>query len=490
MRPFVLLVCLALACVPASAPDAVPTPVPLPQLFPTPVPGFTLHVSRDALNFAAETPLRVFYVLWPDASFSGDVTVSIENLPPGVSVTEVPTDEWKGAFDLSAAPGVSLPEFHVARVRAVAGSVSKTADLAMISRPTTGRLDPTFGEGGVVTLLRGVTDVDEQPDGKLLVTGSEWVGRYQSAICRLDVDGSIDSSFGEDGCTTPFPDMPWSLKRAIVTPDGIITAGTGGDGLVVARFTQSGILDATFGDDGWITFALPYPAAPNALLVGEESLLIAGYSPSSGFVSRLHLDGTLDHSFGDHGAVRFEFYEVRDIAELEDGRIIVVNGGGVHALLPDGKVDSTFGAGGTIGDGAQAVEVSRDTIFVAGYFSCAVARLSLAGEMLSYHDGNDLDGDWEDDGYLYPDTKDIGVATDGSIVFAATLSGEELAACRRTSRFHMDSGFAPNGFMTTSISGVAVGVTPLADGKSIVYGTSRTDDDTDPVVGYVLRIDG
>ncbi|MGI8604527.1 MAG: delta-60 repeat domain-containing protein [Verrucomicrobiales bacterium] len=69
-----------------------------------------------------------------------------------------------------------------------------------------GSLDTTFGdEGKVLTAMRrtddGATGVKIQPDGKLVVCGySEIEGLISSfAVVRYHSDGSLDSSFSEDG---------------------------------------------------------------------------------------------------------------------------------------------------------------------------------------------------------------------------------------------------------------------------------------------------
>ena len=71
-----------------------------------------------------------------------------------------------------------------------------------------GTLDATFGSGGTTLVDLGTTSyatgLVQQPDGKLVVAG-------QSALCdqgsmmfaRLETDGSLDTTFGTGGMTTP-----------------------------------------------------------------------------------------------------------------------------------------------------------------------------------------------------------------------------------------------------------------------------------------------
>lgn len=96
-----------------------------------------------------------------------------------------------------------------------------------------GTLDLTFGSDGVVT-----TAVDPnynmaettivQADGKILVAGSAGTpSTYQMAVARYNEDGSLDTSFGDDG-TLRFP--VGSVKSFVMDmaqqPDGkILLAG-------------------------------------------------------------------------------------------------------------------------------------------------------------------------------------------------------------------------------------------------------------------------
>ncbi|HWC49531.1 MAG TPA: delta-60 repeat domain-containing protein [Solirubrobacterales bacterium] len=78
-----------------------------------------------------------------------------------------------------------------------------------------GRLDPTFGDGGLLRLRRpdgdilkaSVEQVVPLPDGKALVTGPlKEFAKFAFFVARLNGDGSYDRSFGDGGLVTPhFP---------------------------------------------------------------------------------------------------------------------------------------------------------------------------------------------------------------------------------------------------------------------------------------------
>src|SRR5262249_12135399 len=75
---------------------------------------------------------------------------------------------------------------------------------------TAGALDPTFGDGGLVTTdFRSITRdnpadlVVVQPDGKIVVAGSFFPNDFSAtpefALVRYNADGTLDSTFGTEG---------------------------------------------------------------------------------------------------------------------------------------------------------------------------------------------------------------------------------------------------------------------------------------------------
>jgi uncharacterized delta-60 repeat protein len=68
-----------------------------------------------------------------------------------------------------------------------------------------GKLDPSFGERGVVTRRSGrfsFSAVLARPDGKVVLAGSSLPaggGRQQAAVMRLQPNGSPDQTFGASG---------------------------------------------------------------------------------------------------------------------------------------------------------------------------------------------------------------------------------------------------------------------------------------------------
>ena len=150
-----------------------------------------------------------------------------------------------------------------------------------------------------------------------------------------------------------------------------------------------GFLDRTFGDGfGYVRFADATSAATDtgsAIAVQADGKILVG--GASGIepgvvVLRYNLNGTLDDSFGTHGAFRWKRDNERSGAQkiipLADGRIFVFGFAAsaewlwMARLNADGTLDGTFGAGGVaivrsegyVADGRRALVDDRGGIVV------------------------------------------------------------------------------------------------------------------------------
>jgi uncharacterized delta-60 repeat protein len=135
---------------------------------------------------------------------------------------------------------------------------------------TAGRLDRTFSTDGKVS-----TDFSSredrayglaiQGDGKIVIVGGSKPARGPNdldfALARYNVDGSLDSSFGDAGRIIHDlePANARDEQRAhgvVIQTDGkIVAAGHwfSGDGFTLVRYGSDGSLDTTFGGDGVAT---------------------------------------------------------------------------------------------------------------------------------------------------------------------------------------------------------------------------------------------
>jgi uncharacterized delta-60 repeat protein len=162
----------------------------------------------------------------------------------------------------SAVQNIALrPDGRIVAVGYAGGRIGEATDVAVVQYRKTGRLDTTFGTGGVVlTDLTGAlgsdigNDVAVRPDGQLLVAG--WSMRrdsyaspsdYRFLLARYTGTGGLDPTFGSGGVVLADVNAASSDDHAnalAVRPDGRVvvggytyTTGTGAD-FTVACYQQ------------------------------------------------------------------------------------------------------------------------------------------------------------------------------------------------------------------------------------------------------------
>jgi len=205
-----------------------------------------------------------------------------------------------------------------------------------------GSLDTTFDGDGKAT-VSGIavgtpSDMALQSDGKIvgLVEGNG------ATFLRLNANGSLDTTFDGDGKV----EMSNSIFRLGITvavqPDGkILGAGTysnsgaGTSPIAVARLNLNGSLDTTFAGDGVandpIFSAIPRDIAlqTNGKIVVAGTQIGGGIFGNDVLVLRFNPNGTPDTTFGGDGRVQSnEDLTFQDADDLGNG----------VALAPDGKI--------------------------------------------------------------------------------------------------------------------------------------------------------
>jgi len=187
-------------------------------------------------------------------------------------------------------------------------------NFALVKYNTNGIRDAGFGTGGVVTLDYSGNDTSQESVAAVLVQFSSQIlavgttqpanGKSSILLARYNWNGNLDTNFGVGGMVkASFGDFGIRVTSAALQNDGMIlvvgcfekTKGTtltspGVYELFVARFTQSGLIDPTFGTGGFVTTsvkgfesAVPFAAAVNSSFSGTnvDALLVAGGAGSS-----------------------------------------------------------------------------------------------------------------------------------------------------------------------------------------------------------------
>lgn len=180
--------------------------------------------------------------------------------------------------------------------------------------------------------------------GRILTTGYFNQPGIQYAVMRHTPTGSLDNSFDGDGIMTGYkPDSPASFYTAAVQPDGKIVAVGGAyakawwaeyheEEIAVVRFNVNGTIDSSFDEDGRLVVDFGTGAGiAKAITIQADGKILIGGTVHNGrnqdfAVVRLNMDGTLDETFGAGGKLLIDFSDSDDqlagIAVMPDGRIV------------------------------------------------------------------------------------------------------------------------------------------------------------------------
>ena len=353
-----------------------------------------------------------------------------------------------------------------------ATSTAATLQLAADTKPTA-IVDPTFNPT-IVLSNSSITAAVEQADGKIIIGGANFfatAGVSPFNLARLNVDGSLDSSFnigtGLSGGA--------SVTNLVAQPDGrVLVSGSfqSVNGIArtnLARLNADGSLDAAFTA---ASSAVTQPAAKMALLSDGKIIVLNGTQ-----LFRLNPDGSSDAAFT--GATNG--FATSIFTPLTNGQILAGSSRRIIRLNTNGAIDSTFTAVSDflIFNSFRDLQLAPDgNVFLAegvlanfGYTSMALRRYRVDGGFDSTWPGLYANGGYRGDGALTAnfDTKgNIFLSTKawalGSTPTRKVLRYKPDAALDYT----FDAGAGPNGDVSA--------ILPLRDGRVIVAGAFTSFD--------------
>ncbi|MBV6440906.1 MAG: hypothetical protein EPGJADBJ_02582 [Saprospiraceae bacterium] len=216
---------------------------------------------------------------------------------------------------------------------------------AIVQFDENGMPDPGFGQQGAV-VWPAYVDVNAaflQTDGKLLTVFRGWPG---CEVGRLNEDGSVDAGFGEQGVFKS--DSLQNVSAIICQKDGkIIIGGAGSDSsahpwaLALLRLNYDGSVDTSFGENGYVFEDLGpgYSSFVQSLAFqGDSAIIIGGQKGGAALVARCDPDGLLDSSFGQNGFAPLSnvYTGIDKLLVQSDGKIVI------SGILPDFPVDHWF----------------------------------------------------------------------------------------------------------------------------------------------------
>lgn len=251
-----------------------------------------------------------------------------------------------------------------------------------------GDFDTSFGNNGYV-----ITSVNDnfntgtantiQADGKILVTGQIKMSsqNYNVGVFRLNTDGSLDNTFGQNGFVITelnnkkaFPNNIFVLNDGKILITGYLETSLE-YGLMLLRYNPDGSIDSTFGENNGYTVAninQKTNVAEAAFVQEDGKIVLGGHANFTIATYRFNENGTVDETYGNNGMVNANHFTspinfVKGIVVQNDGKIVAggfVNGpnGYEFALVrydSNGNLDTSFGNNGTI---AQSVGDGHDFI--------------------------------------------------------------------------------------------------------------------------------
>lgn len=286
-----------------------------------------------------------------------------------------------------------------------------------------GSLDTTFGvEGKSVIVVSefnmSLSSIALQSDGKIVASGNlnnPNLSIWQPVLVRYNNNGTLDTTFGNQGMVTAFENENESVIKSItLQPDGkIIAVGYVTDNaatysnFLLLRFNSNGNPDTDFGVNGIVNASFRvFDFASVVTLLSDGKIIVAGRSSDEwddyyGYdydfiIAKYNTNGTLETSFGNGGKMIVGADEGSEnafyVKNQPDGKIVIAGEYLGHpyafmqvSLLSDGNMDADFGINGVVRTELptsylQALQTQLDgKIVAAGYYNpgacCSAIRL-------------------------------------------------------------------------------------------------------------------
>lgn len=265
-----------------------------------------------------------------------------------------------------------------------------TVFFRLVSYAQCGSTYTDFGINGVATTQVGPAEnaakaVAVQADGKIVAAGYCMVNnRDIYALVRYNIDGSLDSTFSEDGIIIlGFGIYSGKISNVQCQPDGKIVVGgiLSDHSIEIIRYNTNGTPDSTFSGDGIITglYGL-WPVDDlfsDMKLQPDGKIVFLANSSTDPFdlgILRFNPDGSFDNTFDGDGRVFTDlpswYFHPKKLVLQSNGKILVACTGydnGYQNILirynPDGSLDPAFGSGGMVRtDSLDAIYYLNDLV--------------------------------------------------------------------------------------------------------------------------------
>lgn len=244
----------------------------------------------------------------------------------GMATTAIGTQSWASSVTVE-------PDGKI--VAAGTAQVGGEKEFAIARYNADGTLDKSFGNDGVVTTAIGTDSqafaLAVQTDGNIVVVGQAFDGsRVDFALARYNDNGVLDASFGQGGVImSTLGTVGADAYSVAIQRDGkIVVGGNASNSFAVARYLSDGTLDTSFGNDGATVLTgvqgNPEVGMPSGITIESDGKILAVSGGSD--LMRFNVDGTLDGSFGSNGIVQLsggKSWDAQAVVVQPDGKILV-----------------------------------------------------------------------------------------------------------------------------------------------------------------------
>ncbi|BFO64845.1 T9SS type A sorting domain-containing protein [Chryseobacterium sp. S0630] len=225
--------------------------------------------------------------------------------------------------------------------------------------------DPTFGNGGYCMFdnFDLMSDAVLLPDGQFITATSTG----SITIRKVNQSGILDATFGEKNYDmgSNSLDKSESVKRMILSNNKILIYGrvnaTPTHSLYdwfLTRINLDGSLDTSFGTNGFTTQSVSQNGTVNDFAVDQNGNSFLLISNMGSYMVKVNQNGVIDNNFGTNGKLSLNTFYPKKFYIQNDGKLVMAGtktntltnteDSYIERRLPDGTYDTTFGNNGSV----------------------------------------------------------------------------------------------------------------------------------------------
>lgn len=349
-------------------------------------------------------------------------------------------------------------------------------------------LDTSFGTGGYHKYQSAeLTSAIMLPDGQF-ITASFSSGSI--VVKKISQNGIPDAAFGTKyhNIGSDITLKSEAPKRIILHNNKIIIVGRVNATpthsvyeLFISRINLDGTLDTTFGNNGFTTFSVGNNSkAIDAVVDSNGSTYVQATQNSSNFLVRITADGALDTTYANNGILSISPFICNKMFRQNDGKILLtgykINSASlwesyIERRLSNGDIDLSFGTNGIIifpHTTSTSIknchyDYSNNSITILHQTNDSYTPTRLFLSKIQISDGSLISGFGSNGittNYLYTDARDISIAgfavlPDSKMIVAGNMSDffgtngtivAQLFIARFNADGTKDTSFAPYGY--------------------------------------------